>query len=99
VHLAFNAAMALVQNEPDYAVPDHLRNAPTRLAQSMGHGADYRYAHNENNAFAAGECYLPLELADLELYQPSNRGLESKIADKLLTLQQLNKDSDLKRYK
>ncbi len=99
VHLAFNAAMALVQNEPDYAVPDHLRNAPTRLAQSMGHGADYRYAHNEINAFAAGECYLPLELADLELYQPSNRGLESKIADKLLTLQQLNKDSDLKRYK
>ncbi|MDP6968646.1 MAG: replication-associated recombination protein A [Gammaproteobacteria bacterium] len=99
VHLAFKAAMELVQNEPDYEVPDHLRNAPTKLAKTMGHGAEYRYAHNEDQAFAAGECYLPPELADIELYQPSNRGLEGKIADKLCTLRQLNKDSSVKRYK
>lgn len=99
VHLAFKAAMQLVQDEPGYDVPEHLRNAPTKLAKSMGHGAEYRYAHNEEQAFAAGECYLPPELADLELYQPTNRGLESKIADKLASLQQLNQDSPTKRYK
>jgi len=99
IHMAFNAAMALVRSEPGYEVPDHLRNAPTSLAKDMGHGADYRYAHNEENAFAAGECYLPPELEGLELYQPSHRGLEGKIADKLATLQQLNADSPTKRYK
>lgn len=99
VHMAFKAAMQLVQDEPGYDVPEHLRNAPTKLAKSMGHGAEYRYAHNEKQAFAAGECYLPPELADLELYQPTNRGLESKIADKLASLQQLNQDSPTKRYK
>lgn len=99
VHVAFKAAMQLVQDEPGYDVPQHLRNAPTKLAKSMGHGAEYRYAHNEEQAFAAGECYLPPELADLELYQPTNRGLESKIADKLASLQQLNQDSPTKRYK
>lgn len=99
IHMAFNAAMALVRSEPGYEVPDHLRNAPTSLAKDMGHGADYRYAHNEENAFAAGECYLPPELEGLELYQPSHRGLEGKIADKLTTLQQLNADSPTKRYK
>ena len=99
VHMAFKAAMQLVQDEPGYDVPEHLRNAPTKLAKSMGHGAEYRYAHNEEQAFAAGECYLPPELADLELYQPTNRGLESKIADKLASLQQLNQDSPVKRYK
>lgn len=99
VHMAFKAAMQLVQDEPGYDVPEHLRNAPTKLAKSMGHGAEYRYAHNEEQAFAAGECYLPPELADLELYQPTNRGLESKIADKLASLQQLNQDSPTKRYK
>jgi len=97
--MAFKAAMQLVQDEPGYDVPEHLRNAPTKLAKSMGHGAEYRYAHNEEQAFAAGECYLPPELADLELYQPTNRGLESKIADKLASLQQLNQDSPTKRYK
>ena len=99
VHMAFKAAMQLVQDEPGYDVPEHLRNAPTKLAKSMGHGAEYRYAHNEEQAFAAGECYLPPELADLELYKPTNRGLESKIADKLASLQQLNQDSPTKRYK
>ena len=99
VHMAFKAAMQLVQDEPGYDVPEHLRNAPTKLAKSMGHGAEYRYAHNEEQAFAAGECYLPPELADLELYEPTNRGLESKIADKLASLQQLNQDSPTKRYK
>lgn len=99
VHMAFKAAIQLVQDEPGYDVPEHLRNAPTKLAKSMGHGAEYRYAHNEEQAFAAGECYLPPELAGLELYQPTNRGLESKIADKLASLQQLNQDSPVKRYK
>jgi len=99
IHMAFNAAMALVRSEPGYEVPDHLRNAPTFLAKDMRHGADYRYAHDEPNAFASGECYLPPELEGLELYQPSHRGLEGKIAEKLATLQQLNSDSPTKRYK
>ena len=98
VHLAFNAAMRLVQEQPSYEVPDHLRNAPTQLAKDMGHGDEYRYAHNEPMAFAAGESYLPPELADLELYQPTERGLEGKISEKLRSLQQLNQDSPNKRY-
>ncbi len=99
IEVAFKAAMSLVRSEPDYEVPNHLRNAPTSLAKEMGQGADYRYAHDEINAFAAGESYLPPELDGLALYQPSSRGLEGKIAEKLHTLQQLNADSPVKRYK
>lgn len=99
VDLAFKAAMQLAREEPGYEVPNHLRNAPTSLAQSMGHGADYRYAHAEPMAFAAGESYMPKELAHHVLYQPSDRGIEGKIAEKLEKLGQLNQNSDQQRYK
>ena len=99
VDLAFKAAMQLAREQPDYDVPNHLRNAPTSLAQSMGHGADYRYAHSEPMAFAAGESYMPQELAEHVLYFPSDRGIEGKISEKLEKLAQLNQNSDQQRYK
>ena len=99
VDLAFKAAMQLAREQPDYDVPNHLRNAPTSLAQSMGHGADYRYAHSEPMAFAAGESYMPKELAEHVLYYPSDRGIEGKISEKLEKLAQLNQNSDQQRYK
>ncbi len=98
VYSAFNQMKALVKAETDYDVPNHLRNAPTKLMSDLGYGDSYRYAHNEDNAFAAGECYLPPELSNIEIYQPTNRGLEAKIAQKLQTLKQLDQQSDDKRY-
>jgi putative ATPase len=99
VDTAFKAAMKLAREEPSYDVPNHLRNAPTSLAQSLGHGADYRYAHQEPMAFAAGENYLPEALAQHVLYHPSDRGVENKIKEKLEKLTQLNKNSEQQRYK
>ena len=96
--MAFSDMKALVAKENDFDVPHHLRNAPTKLMSDLGYGQEYRYAHNEENAFAAGESYLPQQIKDIEVYQPTNRGLESKIADKLNYLKQLNQQSDLKRY-
>jgi len=98
VYAAFNDMKALVANENDFDVPHHLRNAPTKLMSDLGYGQEYRYAHSEPNAFAAGENYLPPEIKDLECYQPTNRGLENKIAEKLNYLKQLNQQSDNKRY-
>ena len=98
VYSAFNQMKALVKSEQDHDVPHHLRNAPTALMSELGYGAQYRYAHDEYNAFAAGECYLPEALQDVRIYQPSNRGLEAKISDKLAYLAQLNQQSDNKRY-
>lgn len=99
IDTAFKAAMKLAREEPSYDVPNHLRNAPTSLAQSMGHGAEYRYAHQEPMAFAAGENYMPEALAQQVLYHPSDRGVEGKIAEKLEKLSQLNQNSDQQRYK
>ena len=98
VHKAFDAAKALVQSTPDYDVPNHLRNAPTQLAKSMGHGEEYRYAHHEPHAFAAGESYFPEALQDTQFYFPSDRGLENKIAEKIHKLMELNQQSRNKRY-
>ena len=99
VDTAFKAAMKLAREEPSYDVPNHLRNAPTSLAHSLGHGADYRYAHAEPMAFAAGENYLPEALAHHVLYHPSDRGVEVKIGEKLEKLAKLNQNSDQQRYK
>ena len=71
-------------------VPLHLRNAPTRLMKSLGHGQDYRYAHNESDAFAAGENYFPEKLQGRRYYEPVDRGLEIKIAERLAQLRQAN---------
>ena len=90
VYNAYNAARADVQALPSYAVPMHLRNAPTRMMKDMEYGKGYRYAHNEQNAFAAGENYFPDEMEKREYYQPVERGLEIKIAEKLRGLRTLN---------
>ncbi|PIJ51308.1 recombination factor protein RarA [Erwinia sp. OLTSP20] len=99
VYNAFNAAMRDARDNPDYDVPQHLRNAPTRLMKEMGLGADYRYAHDEPNAYAAGENYFPPEMADKRYYQPSSRGLEAKIAEKLAWLDEQDQNSPIKRYR
>ena len=90
VYNAFNTAKADVKALPSYDVPMHLRNAPTSLMKSMDYGKGYRYAHHEENAFAAGENYFPDELEPREYYQPVERGLEIKIAEKLRMLRSAN---------
>ena len=98
VYSAFNAAMAEVRQQPGYEVPLHLRNAPTRLLREEGHGAGYRYAHDEPGAYAAGENYFPPELQDRRYYHPQDRGLERKIQEKLNYLRELDKASTIHRY-
>ncbi|MDK8464355.1 replication-associated recombination protein A [Marinobacter sp. SS13-12] len=98
VYKAFNQCMAEIRNDPDYDVPVHLRNAPTKLLESMGHGDEYRYAHDEPEAFAAGESYLPEAIHQRRYYQPVNRGLEIKLAEKRDRLDQWNRNSPRKRY-
>lgn len=99
VYLAFKAAMHDARERADFDVPEHLRNAPTRLMKEMGLGAEYRYAHDEPNAYAAGENYFPPEMANTRYYQPSPRGLEGKIADKLVWLAEQDQNSQIKRYR
>jgi putative ATPase len=98
VYMAFNQAKHDAQNEPSYPVPEHLRNAPTSLMKDLGYGAEYRYAHNEEGAFAAGEKYFPEAISDRQYYFPTDRGLEQKIKQKLDYLTQRNEQSDIKRY-
>ncbi len=90
VYNAFNAAMADVRSLPTYDVPVHLRNAPTALMKDLEYGKNYRYAHNEQDAYAAGENYLPDELKDKQYYFPTDRGLEKKISEKLDYLRSLD---------
>ncbi len=98
VYSAYKQMRALVASGPSYEVPVHLRNAPTKLMKSLDYGAEYRYAHDEPDAYAAGENYFPPELKDTRLYQPVPRGLESKIAEKLSWLRQLDQQSVQQRY-
>jgi putative ATPase len=91
VYTAFDAAMRDAKESGSLEVPLHLRNAPTGLMQRLGYGEGYRYAHDEPDAYAAGEEYLPLELAGKRYYHPADRGLESKIAEKLRRLRELDK--------
>lgn len=83
VYSAFNETMADVRTLPSYEVPMHLRNAPTKLMKELDYGKGYRYAHNEQQAYAAGQTYLPEEIKEKRYYFPTDRGLESKIAEKL----------------
>lgn len=96
---AFNAAMVAVQAGESHEVPMHIRNAPTGLMKDMEYGADYRYAHDNPDAYIAGENYFPEALKDKHFYFPTERGLESKIKEKMAYLRQLDKDSDFLRYK
>ncbi|GHG66411.1 recombinase RarA [Alishewanella longhuensis] len=97
VYMAFNRIKQQIAEMPDYPVPLHLRNAPTALQKQLGHGAEYRYAHNEPGAYAAGERYLPPELWHEQFYQPSERGMEKQLAEKLRYLRELDAQSQTKR--
>jgi putative ATPase len=90
VYRAYKAARAFVKQDGTRPVPMHLRNAPTALMKTLEHGKDYRYAHDEAGGFAAGERYLPDGMDEPGFYQPVERGLEIRIADKLRELRVLN---------
>jgi putative ATPase len=93
VYMAYNAAMADARQSGSLGVPVHLRNAPTKLMKSLDYGKEYRYAHNEPEAYAAGENYFPDELAGRQYYQPVDRGLEIKIKEKLKHLKALDRNA------
>ncbi|MCM2972817.1 replication-associated recombination protein A [Larsenimonas suaedae] len=96
-YTAYNQAKAHVASTAGFEVPVHLRNAPTKLMTSLGHGEEYRYAHDEPDAYAAGERYLPPELYGTRYYQPVDRGLEKRIRDKLAWLETLDNQSPRQR--
>ena len=97
VYKAWNEVRALVQKDGTRPVPAHLRNAPTRLMKDIGHGQGYRYAHDEEGGYAAGENYLPPGLAKTRFYDPVPRGLEQRIADRLAELQRLDEQANRPR--
>lgn len=98
VYTAFKQARDLAKQTGHEPVPNHLRNAPTKLMKDIGYGQEYRYAHDEPDAFAAGENYFPESLNNSHFYQPTNRGFEKRIQDKLANLEQRNRQSEHKRY-
>jgi putative ATPase len=87
---AYNQGKSFVSNDKSRPVPLHLRNAPTKLMKSLDYGKDYRYAHNEEDAYAAGEQYFPDDMAPQQFYIPTPRGLEGKISEKLKRLKELD---------
>ncbi len=90
VYTAFKLAREAVERHGSQAVPEHLRNAPTALQRELGHGEDYRYAHDEAHGYAAGERYFPEAMGEQRYYRPVQRGLEKKIAAKLEWLRGLD---------
>ena len=98
VYSAYNTALRDASELPGYEVPLHIRNAPTSLMQEMGHGDDYRYAHDFEDGFVPGESYMPEALQDRTYYEPVNRGLEIAIREKLEKLRASTEQSDFKRY-
>jgi len=99
VYTAFAAARRDVERHGTLETPPHLRNAPTALARDLGHGAGYRYPHDEPNAYAAGECYFPEVLKDARYYQPTGNGLEGRIGEKLERLRELDRHAGPRRYR
>ncbi|MCQ4346495.1 replication-associated recombination protein A [Pseudomonas stutzeri] len=99
VYLGFKAAMRDAAAHGSLEVPLHLRNAPTRLMKDLGYGDEYRYAHDEPEAYAAGEDYFPEQMQPQAYYQPAPRGLESKIREKLAHLAELDRSSSRRRRK
>ena len=93
-YVAYGAARDLIQSSGTLPVPLHLRNAPTRLMKNLGYGRDYRYAHDEVAGYAAGERYLPEALGDVHLYEPTDRGLEARIRERLAQLRALDDAKD-----
>jgi putative ATPase len=94
---AYNAARAFVSRDSTRPVPLHLRNAPTRLMKDLGYGKDYRYAHDEEDAYAAGETYLPDGMPATEWYRPTGRGMEAKIREKLALLRSRDEEAGKKK--
>jgi len=99
VYTAFKQAKMLAEQTGHLDVPFHLRNSTSKITEELGHGSGYRYAHDETNAFAAGECYFPPEIASTSLYQPTERGLEKQLKEKQQYLNNLNRQSHDQRYK
>jgi len=91
IYLAYEQARGFVGEDGTRPVPLHLRNAPTRLMKELGYGRDYRYAHDEPDAYAAGETYFPEGMPAVSWYRPTDRGLEARIAEKLAALGRLDK--------
>jgi len=89
--MAYNQMKAFVAQDQSRPVPLHLRNAPTKLMKSLDYGKAYRYAHDEPDAYAAGEQYFPDGMNPPKFYQPTPRGLEGKISEKLAYLRELDK--------
>jgi len=92
-YVAYNQARAFIKQDKSREVPVHLRNAPTKLMKELGYGHEYRYAHDEPNAYAAGETYFPDGMAEPRWYQPVPRGLEIKIGEKLNLLKKWDEDA------
>ncbi len=90
-YVAYNAARRFINQDKSRGVPEHLRNAPTKLMKDLGFGAEYRYAHDEPEGYAAGENYFPDDMPKVEWYKPTPRGLEQKIAEKLAHLRELDR--------
>jgi putative ATPase len=96
-YMAYNEAKAFVGNDKSRPVPLHLRNAPTKLMKALDYGKEYRYAHNEPDAYAAGESYLPDDMQPVQFYVPTPRGLEGKISEKLAHLRALDQQAKKKK--
>ncbi|MCF6346636.1 MAG: replication-associated recombination protein A [Thiomicrorhabdus sp.] len=96
-YMAYKAVLADIKAHGSYEVPLHLRNAPTKLMAEMDYGKGYRYAHDEPEAFAAGESYFPDDMPEQSYYQPVERGLEIKISAKMKHLDELNRQAIYKR--
>jgi len=90
VYQAYNEVRAHIAQDESRPVPMHIRNAPTKLMKNLGMGKNYRYAHDEEGAYAAGETYLPDGIDDPQWYRPTDRGLEAKIREKLARMRELD---------
>ncbi|HEX2651087.1 MAG TPA: replication-associated recombination protein A [Burkholderiales bacterium] len=97
VYTAYGAARGFVSHDATRPVPLHIRNAPTRLMKNLGYGKNYRYAHDEEDAFAAGESYFPEGMPEVRWYEPTGRGLEGKIKEKLEDLRRRNAEARAKK--
>jgi len=97
VYVAYNRARDFVKEDESRPVPLHLRNAPTRLMKELGFGKDYRYAQEEPEAYAAGENYFPENMPPVNWYEPSDRGLEEKIRERLAHLRSLDREAKKKK--
>jgi len=93
VYVAYSAARSFVAEDGSRPVPPHLRNAPTRLMRQLGYGREYRYAHDEAGAYAAGESYFPDGMPEVSWYRPTDRGLEARIAERLAELRALDREA------